>query len=108
MAGLFRELEITRDVVIRCRVTRDEKKLIEQKAVDCGMGVSQFVRQLALGKPVRSRAVATIINDLRDLASLQKELYQQGDKRHEKEYRRILETIVAAIERVSSTKWLDF
>jgi uncharacterized protein YgfB (UPF0149 family) len=108
MAGLFQEMEITRGDLIRVRVTRDEKKLIEQKAADCGMSVSQFVRQLSMGKPVRSKVVATIINDLRDLADLQKELYQQGDKRHEKEYRRILESIVAAIERVSSAKWLDF
>lgn len=108
MAGLFKEMEITREDLIRTRVTRDEKKLIEQKAADCGMSVSQFVRNLALGKPVRSRVVATIINDLRDLADLQKDFYQRGGKQHEKEYRRILESIVLAIERVSSTKWLDF
>ena len=102
MTKLFMEVDIRRDDVVRVRVTADEKALLEQKAMDTGLLVSEYVRRCALGRPIRSRAAATIINQLRDLADQQKEFF-----RHEAEYREILEGIVAAIERVTSPRILD-
>lgn len=103
MAKLFQSKEITKDAQIPIRATKAEKELIEQKATDCGMSLSEYMLKSALGKPVRSKVAATIINELRELGQQQKDLYQANrDDTFATRYNAILNALVGAIERVAA------
>lgn len=103
MVKLFKSKEIVKDAQIPIRATKAEKELIEQKAADCGMSVSEYMLKSGLGKPVRSKIAATIINELRELAQQQKDLFQadRGEAFATK-YNAILNALVGAIERVAA------
>ncbi len=44
--------EVTRTVGLRVRVTPEEQKRIENRAILSGMGRSEFIRQSCLGAPI--------------------------------------------------------
>lgn len=103
MTKLFQNKEITKNTQIPIRATKAEKELIEQKAADCGMSLSEYMLKSALGKPVRSKVAATIINELRELAQQQKDLYQADrSESFASEYNTILNVLVGAIERIAA------
>lgn len=112
MAKRFRCVEVKRDHLLRFRVTDSEQKLIEQKAMDCGMTVSDYLRQRALEKKIRSKELASVINELRDLNQLQKDLYHSSDKKHQaffgQSYMRVLKAAADAIERIPAKAFMDF
>ncbi|MDO8263617.1 MAG: hypothetical protein Q7T21_10375 [Gallionella sp.] len=112
MPKLFEFAETRRDEIQRFRLTLAEKKLIGQKAADCGMSVSDYCRSCALSKPVRSRVVASVINELREIAQIQKDLYNSSDDKHKaffgRSYMRVLQAAADAIKRVSSKAFMDF
>jgi uncharacterized protein (DUF1778 family) len=100
----FKRKEVTKSEQIPLKATPDERKLIDQRAEDCGLSRSEFLLRCALGRPVRSKIAATIINELRDLAQQQKELYQaSGGHAFEAEYRAIMNALVEAISRVAAS-----
>lgn len=43
-----------RNVLINVRVTDDEKKVIERKAKRSGLSLSEYIRQSALGKTIKT------------------------------------------------------
>lgn len=43
-----------RKILINLRVTEDEKKIIERKANKCGLSLSAYIRNVALGKEIKS------------------------------------------------------
>lgn len=99
----FQRKDITKDAQIPLRVTTAEKELLEQKAADCGMSTSAYLLKCGLGKPVRSKVAATIINELRGLGQQQKDLYQAGGgEAFALQYNEILKALVGAIERVAA------
>ena len=74
----FERVQIKRNHVIRARLTQAEQVLILQKASDCGMSASDYLRSCALGKPVRSKAHATSINRLIQLNAELKACHKDG------------------------------
>lgn len=105
MPKLFFPVEVRRDQTLRFRVTDVEKKLIEQKAADCGMSLSKYMLKSALGKPVRSKISATIINELAQICAelkLQRESFGGTQ-----EYRLILHGIAEAIERIPADAQME-
>ena len=106
MSKLFLKKDITRNRTMRIRVTPDEEILIQQKADDAGFPYSEYLRRCALGRSTRSRVQATIINELRQFASLIKRMRadQVGEgaagTEWDNEYRLVLLSAVEAIERI--------
>lgn len=99
MDKLFSEVEFKRTQLLRARVTPSELKLIQQKASDCGMSTSDYLRASALGKPVRSATAATAITELSQINIRLKNFCREGDKSDD-EFHLILKQIGAAIEKL--------
>lgn len=78
MVNPFEQVLIKRNHVIRARLTQAERILILQKASDCGMSASDYLRSCALGKAVRSKSHATIINQLIQLNAELKACHKDG------------------------------
>lgn len=96
MPKLFSVVEMRRDQVLRLRTTTPERELISQKAADCGMSLSEYMLRSALGKPVRGKVAATIINELSRLNAELK--LQRENMEHIDGYATILVEIADAIE----------
>jgi uncharacterized protein (DUF1778 family) len=106
----FQQKEVTKTEQIPLKATPAERALIDQHASDCGLSRSEYLLRCALGKPIRSKVSAVIINELRLLAQQQKDLFTAGGGRElSEEYKAILNAIVAAMERIAAigVKGLD-
>ena len=84
---------------IQLRVTADERALLEQKAKDAGKGLSEYLRQAGMERPLRSKVAAEILNDLRLLAMDVKRLARESGK-HEKEHLDTLKAIQTAMQKI--------
>ena len=60
------------------RLTAEEKSFIHAQAEAAGLPASEYVRGLALGYEIRTRADAAVLNELRRLGGLCKHLYNSG------------------------------
>lgn len=61
---------ILRTEQLHFRVTRLERRVIERKAIACGMNVAEFVRNSALGKEVGYRLTPEEVEAFRNLVQL--------------------------------------
>lgn len=98
MDKLFSFQPVKRDQLIRLRVTSAERELILQKAKDCGLSASDYIRLTSMSKAVRTRTAAEIICQL-------VELNFQLKKHHSVDIggaEQVLEKIAILIERVPS------
>lgn len=86
----------------RVRCHEHERKIVCEKATDCGMSVGQFMLSAALGRRTRSHVDDHILNELRLLGGQQKELFRQGGGALQPEYARLLAKITQAISRLGS------
>lgn len=85
---------------IKVRVTPEQKGVLTEKALDCGITVPEYLRACGLGRPTRSAVEAHIINELRRLGGLQKHLFKEGGGVLSKEYAAVLVEITRAILRI--------
>ena len=60
------------------RLTEDEKAFIAAQAEAAGLPASEYVRAIALGHEIRTRADVAVLNELRRLGGLCKHLYNEG------------------------------
>lgn len=60
------------------RLTDKEKEFISAQAEAAGLPASEYVRALALGHEIRTRADVAVLNELRRLGGLCKHLWMQG------------------------------
>lgn len=74
----FRKGADNKTAQVRIRFTPDEKALAMALASEAGLTLSGYLRRRALGMPVRSKADAQTINELRRLGGLVKQLHQEG------------------------------
>lgn len=93
------ESEARRTEVVRARTSSAEKKLIEQKAMDCGMSAADYLRSCALSKSVRSKTAATAIAELSEINIRLKNFCREGDE-NDAEFHLILKKIGNAIEKL--------
>lgn len=85
---------------VRIRFTPDEKAQAEAFAKEGGLTLSEYIRKRALGLPVRSKADAQMINELRRLGGLVKHIHNQTDGVNSKETAGVLVSITEAIKRI--------
>ncbi len=85
---------------VRIRFTPDEKAQAEALAKEGGLTLSEYIRRRALGLPVRSKADAQMINELRRLGGLVKHIHNQTDGVNSKETAGVLVSITEAIKRI--------
>lgn len=98
-----------RENVIKIRTTRVEEAVIENKARSCGMTVSRYIRELALGHDVavktekrfsqdekdNFRILSGIANNLNQIAKK----YNQGERIHT-ELLRVLQLVETSIKNI--------
>ena len=60
------------------RLTATEKDFIAAQAQAAGLPASEYVRAIALGNEIRTRADVAVLNELRRLGGLCKHLYNSG------------------------------
>jgi len=77
-----------------------EKAALQLKAADCGMSLSRFLIEAAMGRVTRSKVDDQVINELRRLGGLQKHLFKEGGGQLSKDYSEVLVAIQAAIGRI--------
>jgi len=85
---------------VEVRMTQEEKETATENAKQAGLGLSTFMRELAVGRKVHSKADAQIINELRRLGGLVKHIHNQTDGVNSKETAAVLVELVDAIKRV--------
>jgi hypothetical protein len=85
------------------RVTPDDYAAIVEKAAGCGLPIAEFVRRCSLGRQTPARTDLQVVNELRRLGGLQKQLFSQDDERNRERYAELLLEIQAAIERVAAS-----
>lgn len=105
MSKLFTVSPETKKSMIVMRTDCLVKEQLKQKADDCGLSLTDYLLRCGLGRPIRSRVNAVIINELRDFASLIKQIrtedVEQGrEGSWDNEYREVLKAVVTAIERI--------
>ncbi len=89
---------MTRHIMVR--TTPDQLAMLQEKALDCGVSVPEYLRLCGLGRRTRSHVDAHVVNELRRLGGLQKHLFKEGHGVLSKEYAGILVEIRAAIARI--------
>lgn len=97
-----RPVRIHRDKHLSVRLTQDEKERLEAlvKATDC-RSPSEFVRNTAMGYPVKSVVTHEAINELRRLGGLMKHLFLEGGRDDpDGQYLATLQELKAAIHRL--------
>lgn len=67
-----------KNMLFKFRLTEKEKDFIRAQAEAAGLSASEYVRALALGYEIRTRADAAVLNELRRLGGLCKHLYNSG------------------------------
>jgi antitoxin component of RelBE/YafQ-DinJ toxin-antitoxin module len=87
---------------VRIRFTPDEKEQAKANAKEAGLTLSEYIRRRALGLPVRSKADAQMINELRRLGGLVKHIHNESAGVNSKETAGVLVEIIDAIKRIGS------
>lgn len=100
-----------RTVVRPVRLTPDEDALIQERAKDSGVPVSEFFRSAALGRKTRSTLDSQIINELRLMGSklnsmggMLKDQFNKSGGQYAEESAAVLREIQLAIARISKLK----
>lgn len=87
---------------VRIRFTPNEKEQAKAIAKEAGLTLSEYIRRRALGLPVRSKADAQMINELRRLGGLVKHIHNESAGVNSKETAGVLVEIIEAIKRIGS------
>lgn len=87
---------------VRIRFTPDEKAKAKAFAEEASLTLSEYIRRRATGMPVRSKADAQMINELRRLGGLVKHIHNQTAGLYNNETADMLVQITEAIKRVGS------
>ncbi len=107
----FVKVDDPRVKTLRVRVSQLEDALIQQKAADAALSVSDYLRKCGMGRVVRSRAQATIINELRTIATLIKREREidlaSGTTKFDDEYLGVLKAVVETLGRLGIDKEID-
>lgn len=90
----FKSVEDPKTERLYIRVTPDEKAVIEQKANDCYLPVSDFVLRCAEGRQTRSKMDLHVINELRLMAMQLKEIYHAEKPRAATELDPVMEVVI--------------
>lgn len=101
----FRSVENPKTARVYIRVTPDEKAVIEQRANDCCLPVSDFVLRCAKSKQTRSKIDTLIINELRLFAMQLKEIYQAEKPRVANELDPVMEAVVKKMCEIGSPEY---
>lgn len=96
---LFVKTSTPKSDFIKFRVRPEQKELLEQKAADAGMTLTDYLITAGMNRPMRSRIAATIINDMRVL-SLEVKRLASGQGAHDQEYLDALQAIKTAMLKV--------
>lgn len=86
-----------KDTHIILRATREEAEAIRDKAILCGMTVSEYIRQCALGRRIAPLTDETMIRELRRLGGLLKAVHVESKGAYSEQTAEILERIKALI-----------
>lgn len=84
------EKRIKNAVIPRIRCTQAEKETITEKANFFGVSVPEYLRRLALGKPLIPAIDQDMLFELRRLGALQKHLFLEGGRVGDKEYSEVI------------------
>lgn len=85
------------------RFTPENYETVKEKAQDCGLPLSEFIRRRSLGRQTRRAVDDRVINELRRLGGLQKKhFYKDGDEPNAALYKEILHEIAEAIRRIAA------
>lgn len=88
-----------RTILVKFRLTAEERQFIDEQAAEACVTVSEFVRRRAMGKRLVSRLDETVLNELRRLGGLQKHLASEYPKL-EPELTQVLQEIRATLKRL--------
>lgn len=86
--------------VVMVRVAPDEFDVLQERALDAGTTIPEYLRARGMGRRTRSRIDSHIINELRRLGGLQKHLFNEGGGVLTKEYAAVLVELKHAIMRI--------
>jgi hypothetical protein len=85
---------------IRC--FEEDEQAVRQKAADCNLSIGQFLLKAALARPTRSKVDQHILNELRRLGGLQKQLFKESGGQMSAELSAVLAEVQKAIARIGS------
>lgn len=83
-----------------CRVTGKEKQLIESRAADCSLSVSEYLVRSALSRQTRTKHDVHVINELRAINDRIRDIYHGSVDKKPDELWPVLEAAVRAIDRI--------
>lgn len=86
--------------IIMVRVAPDDHEALRQRAQDASMTVPAYLLASALGRKARSHADTHIIEELRRLASLQREMALAAANATSAQYSAVLLEIIGAMRRL--------
>lgn len=96
----FKSVEDPKTERIYLRVTKDQKSIIEQKANDCMLSISDFVLKCARGRQTSSKTDLHFINELRLIGMQLKEIYQAEQPRNATELDPVMQSIIKKISEI--------
>lgn len=88
--------------LIMVRVAPHDHETLRQRAHDACMSIPAYLLACSLGHKARSQADTHIIEELRQLASLQRELAQEGNGAANMQYNMLLLEILGAMRRLGT------
>lgn len=89
---------------LRLRCAPEEVEKIRNRALDCGLTVSAFLRTAALAKRTRSTVDSQTINELRRLGGMLKDQFNKSGGQYSAESAATLREITQAISRIGNGK----
>lgn len=91
-----------KSAMVMVRVTPETHALLREKALDVGLSVPAYLVTCGLGKQTRTKTDAHVLNELRRLGDLQKQLCREHDGALSPEYTAVLVEILSAMGRIGS------